>query len=364
MNKKYILIFLSLILFFGIGYYFLLRNQINDQKTIGNIKNNSVSAVIEKNIYINEFTGEKIVSEFEPEFLKNRPLGVMVNNALPARPQVGLNEADLIYEVIAEGGITRFLAIYYSNLPEIVGPIRSTREYYLQIVKETGDAMLMHIGFSPQAREKIDTWNIRSLGIGGGQFYRDNFGNDQLATEHTAFANGKELFQKGLSLGWSGKSKMDTWKFKNDVEKTENLNSINYIEINFWYKGDYSGIFKYDSSENKYTRYSGFDEKDEPVLLLDRVTNKKILVSNVIVMFADEFPIPNDDKNRLDYKLIGEGKAYVLRDGKLSESVWKKNSLNDRTKFYLANGEEVEFNRGKTWISIVPSRNVDQVILK
>ena len=288
----------------------------------------------------------------------------MINNAVPARPQVGLKDADLIYEIIAEGGITRFLAFYYSKLPEKVGPIRSTREYYLQIVKETGDAMLMHIGFSPQAREKIDTWKVRSLGIGNAPFYRDSFGNQELAIEHTAFANGRELYKKGIELGWSGKTKFDSWKFKEDKEKSTELKKANYIEVNFWYKGEYSGIFKYDSANNKYIRFSGFDNEGNPSLLIDRVTKESILVSNVVVLFADEVPIPNDDKNRLDYKLLGEGKAFVFRDGTVQEGIWKKDKLTSRTKFYLVNGEELEFNRGKTWVSVVPSRNLEQVILR
>lgn len=364
MNKKYILIFLFSLLILGFAIYFIMKPRENKIENTGNVRNSNSFKEEEKNFFINELTGEKIYSEVEPDFIKNRPLAVMVNNAIPARPQVGLTEADLIYEIIAEGGITRFLAFYYSNLPEKVGPIRSTREYYLQIVKETGDAMLMHIGFSPQAREKIDIWNVRSLGIGGGQFYRDNFGNPEVATEHTAYANGNDLYKKGLSLGWSGKSQMNNWKFKDDNEKSNDLKTVNYIEINFWYKGDYSGIFKYESNENKYIRYSGFDDQGDPILLKDRVSGKSLMISNLIVMFAEEFPIPNDDKNRLDYKLIGEGKAYILRDGKVLDAVWKKNSLSDRTKFYLVNGEEVEFNRGKSWISVVPSRNIDQVILK
>jgi len=367
MNKKYILIFSLLVIFIILGIYFTLFYKKNSQEVKNSSDNKIESGIFSKDnqkIFTNVLTGEEITALEEPEFIKNRPLAVMVNNAVPARPQVGLTEADIIYEIIAEGGITRFLAIYYSNLPEKVGPIRSTREYYLMIVKELGDAMLMHIGFSPQAREKIDTWKIRSLGLGGGPFYRDNFGDPSIATEHTAFANGKDLFKKGLDLGWSGKRPIESWKFKSSRSKNENLKKADYIEVNFWYKGEYSGIFKYNSSANNYTRYSGFDENDSPSLLKDRVSNKTIEVSNVIVMFANEVPIPNDDKNRLDYELIGQGKAYIFKDGILEKATWKKEDLEKRTKFYLVNGDEVEFNRGKTWVSIVPSRNIDQVIIK
>lgn len=367
MNKKYILIFSILFLFIFLGFYFTSNFKNNNQedisKAIVNTKNTGLE-VVSENFYINDLTGEKLYSSSEPEFLKSRPLTVMINNAVPARPQIGLTDADIIYEVIAEGGITRFLAVYYSKLPEKVGPIRSTREYYLMIVKELGDAMIMHIGFSPQAREKIDTWKIRSLGIGGGPFYRDNFGDANMATEHTAYANGNELFKKGLELGWSGKRTIESWKFKEKMEKTQDLKKADYIEINFWYKGDYSGIFKYNSSSNRYTRYSGFDENDNPILLKDRVSNQTVEVSNLVVMFANEVPIPNDDKNRLDYELIGQGTGYIFRDGTVTELTWKKENLEKRTKFYLVNGEEVEFNRGKIWVSIVPSRNADQVIIK
>lgn len=363
MNKKYILILSLSTVFVTIGLIYYFKN--DNQKPISDVKNTSIGVVSEnKKFYINELTGEKIYSETEPEFLKNRPLAVMVNNAVPARPQVGLTEADIVYEIIAEGGITRFLAVYHSNLPEKVGPIRSTREYYLMIVKELGDAMLMHIGYSPQAREKIDTWKIRSLGLGGGPFYRDNFGDSSIATEHTAYANGNQLFQKGLELGWSGKREFDLWKFKEEKDKTSSAKKADYVEINFWYKGDYSGIFKYNTSNNKYTRYSGFDDNNNPILLKDRVSGKTIEISNLVVMFAEEFPIPNDDKNRLDYKLIGEGKGYIFRDGTMEDITWKKESLEKRMKFYLVNGEEVEFNRGKMWVSVVPSRNIDQVIIK
>jgi hypothetical protein len=201
------------------------------------------------------------------------------------------------------------------------------------------------------------------LGLGNAPFYRDNFGNTSIATEHTAFAIGKNLYEKGLSLGWGGKTPISSWKFKDDKVKTSDFKKANYIEINFWYKGDYSGIFKYVPESNKYSRYSGFDEEDNPIPLVDRITKQNVLTTNVVILFADEFPIPNDDKNRLDYKLIGEGKGLVFRDGTVQEIVWRKDKLESRTKFYLVNNEEVEFNRGKTWVSVVPSRNVDQVII-
>ena len=121
-----------------------------------------------------------------------RPFGVMINNHIDARPQSGLVYADLVYEMVAEGGITRFLAFFHTITPEKIGPVRSTREYYLVLVKELSDAMVMHIGYSPQAIVAIDTWPVRSLFRGGCESYpgcawRDNPRN--VAYEHTAYVN-------------------------------------------------------------------------------------------------------------------------------------------------------------------------------
>jgi hypothetical protein len=364
MNKKYILFLLIVLPILFISIYFFQESKkstlsVTDSKDV-NVNN----SIVKTYTYLNPLNGEMYQTETEPAFLKNRPLGVMVNNALPARPQVGLESADLVYEIIAEGGITRFLAFFLSDLPETVGPIRSTREYYLTLVKEIGDAMVMHIGFSPQARQRIDDWKVRSLGLGGASFYRDSFGDSSLATEHTAFANANDLLAAGEKLGWGGSRKFDSWKFKEDRGKTSNLTSAQYLEISFWYKGDYTGIFKYNESENTYQRFSGFDNNENPILLKNRKNLKTVNVKNVIVQFAEEKPIENDDKNRLDYILIGQGEALFFLDGKVQKGTWKKESLESRTKFYLENNEEVEFNRGKIWVSVVPSRNKDLVVYK
>jgi hypothetical protein len=364
MNKKYILfIGLFLILSLGLGMYFYFFYSVN-QPTSRNISNQNSKSFTErffetKPVYENPLTGEKFLTDSKPEFLNHKPLGVMINNANPARPQAGISKADLVYEIVAEGGITRFLAIFYSELPEKVGPIRSVREYYLVIVKELGDSMLMHIGYSPQALQKIKEWNVLSLGLAGADFYRDNRGNPEIATEHTAFANSKDLFNFGKSVNYDQPLNLKAWKFNESFDSTNLLEAKN-IQIDFWYEGDYSGFFKFDSSRNEYIRYSGLTNNN-PQILIDDLTKSEVRVKNVIVQFAEEFPIPNDDKNRLDYQMVGTGKALIFRDGYVINGSWKKDSLNDRTLFYNSMNQEVEFNRGKIWVSVVPSRNENQV---
>ena len=308
----------------------------------------------------NPLTGEMVSGKSAEAWKDVRPLAVMVNNHTDARPQSGLIYADLVYEIVAEGGITRLLPFYLSNIPEKIGPVRSTREYYLVLVKELGDAMLMHIGWSPQALEAIETWPVRSLGRGGGQFWRDTSLN--VATEHTAYVNGKDLLQLAMDLGWGGTREFRLWEFKNDKTGYDSAPAATHVSIDFWSKGDYSAVFKYDAGSNSYLRYLGYDASDQPISHIDRETKEQIKVKNLVVQFVPENAIAGDDKNRLNYEFVGTGSALVFLDGKVINVTWTKDSRDDRTIFYDGNGQEIKFNRGKIWVSVVPDRNVDQVV--
>src|SRR3972149_10238774 len=106
----------------------------------------------------------------------------------------------------------------------------------------------------------------------------------------------------------------------------------------------------------------GYDQSDQPVPHLDRETNEQVKARNVIVQFAQESSIAGDDKSRLEYKLLGSGKALVFVDGKAIDATWNKAGRDERTKFFDLNGEEIEFNRGNFWIEIVPDRNIKQIV--
>lgn len=314
-------------------------------------------------------------SEDEAEAWRNvRPLAVMVNNHVDARPQSGLVDADVVYEIVAEGGITRFLAFFSTEIPDKIGPVRSTRHYYLVLVKEMGDAMLMHIGWSPQALEAIETWPVRSLGRGGGQFWRDQDRlNAGVATEHTAYVSGVDLLEVGMNLGWEGTTEEFTsWKFKsdtpissileNDGSEVLTVGEQKPITVSFWFEGDYSAIWNYDESTNSYLRSMGYDTEGNPIPHKDQETGEQISIKNLIIQFATESSIAGDAKNRLDYELIGSGEGLVFIDGLVKQVTWTKEERDSRTMFYDEQGQEVEFNRGKFWISIVPDNNRDKVV--
>lgn len=328
------------------------------EKLTGGKKSGGVNA---KDVQ-NPITGVLYTAEEAASWINTRPLGVMINNHVDARPQSGLDKTDVVYEIIAEGGITRFLAFFFTNTPEKIGPVRSAREYYLVIVKELGDAMLMHIGWSPQALVAIESWPVRSLGRGGGTFWRDTSRN--VATEHTAYTNGVDLRKVGISLGWEGRRDFESWKFKNDREGYSDAAITTDISVDFWYKGDYSVIWKYNPDTNTYLRFMGYDAQDNPIPHVDNETKEQLKAKNVIVQFASESSIKGDEKNRLAYQLTGSGKGLAFIDGKVIQATWSKESRDARTKFYDLNGQEIAFNRGNFWVSIVADRNFEQVVYK
>ena len=308
----------------------------------------------------NPLTGVMYTEEESKDWEDLRPLGVIINNHQSARPQAGLIDAEFTYEVVAEGGITRFLAFYQSTLPDKVGPVRSTREYYLVLTKEMGDAMLMHHGYSPQAGVDIDAWSVRSLQKGAAPYWRENPRN--VAIEHTLYANAKEVVKRGLELGWQGKpSNFYVWQFKDDAGSYSLMPKVDKISYDFWYPGDFSAMWQYDPLTNSYLRFMGFDSAGNEVPHVDELTGKQISVKNLIVQFATENRIVGDEKNRLDYVLVGSGKGYVFLDGKVIEVTWSKAGRDERTKYYDANGVELKFNKGKFWVAILPDRNPENL---
>jgi len=367
-----IILFVVIGILFSFWYFLIKKTPLNFVSPFAKlIGSGGGSKTVE-----NPLTGIMYTEQEAASWKGVRPLGVMVNNYNEARPQSGLTKADVVYEMVAEGGITRYLAFFLTNVPLKVGPIRSIREYYLEIVREMGDAMIMHIGWSPQALTAIETWPVRSLirlGLNcdvplpdptDQNCWRNKVRVDGgIPWEHTAYGNVVELRKMGDAAGWQGEdSSYRVWKFKDNTAAYSSKPSVSEISIDFWYKGDYSAAFKYDLVNNAYLRSYGFDINNQPIPHKDAETGKQIEIKNVIVQFATETAIFGDEKNRLSYQLVGSGSALVFIDGKVVEATWSKASRDERTIFYDTNGSEMQFNRGNFWISIVPDRNKDQVV--
>lgn len=294
---------------------------------------------------------------------QKRPLAVMIENHTEARPQSGLSSADVVYEAVAEGGITRFMALYYCNLPDVqVGPVRSARTYYLDWLLEY-DALYAHVGGanSPGPADalgqiiKYDVLDLNQFSIGFPVFWRDYQRLDHpVATEHTMYSTTAKLWEVGAKRGWGAVDSKGVrwdknfipWKFKDD----QGGGSTTNIAVNFWEsQPGYQVEWNYETSTNSYKRKNG-----EPHIDLN---NKNQLEAKVIIVQFERELNANDGypgNVHLLYGTTGSGKALIFQDGNAIEGKWIKQSRTSRSKYVDSKGKEIELNRGEIWIQTVP----------
>ncbi len=310
-------------------------------------------------------------------FMNRRPLAIMINNHTDARPQFGLTEADLIYEAVAEGGITRFLALFHAHDSDKVGPVRSARIYYEDWAAEF-NAWFAHWGGAymddndlarqddptfqftcnpdADAYAKINRIGLPSLDqmwLGSSAYWRDE--SSGKALEHTGFTSTQKLLNEAPNrypeTGWQNFEPFQTWLFKDDLKEADRPGA-GAFEIYFWEDyPDYDVRWEYDPATNEYVRYQGGEKQ------IDAANNQEIRAKNVIVQFTDQ-GFFGDKKGHLKYETIGVGQAKVFLDGKVIDAKWQKPTIRARTRYFdAATGEEIKFNRGQIWIEIVPTGN-------
>ncbi len=324
-----------------------------------------------------------------------RPLEVMIENHSDSRPQSGLQSADIVYETVAEGGITRFMGVFYcgavaaSTNKYDVGPVRSARTYFLDLASEYGDYPLYaHVGGAncsggdslstsancttdkrAQALEQISKYGWTTPGTWGDlnqyslsyQVCRrepERTGEER-ATEHTMYCSTTELWKAAVTRGLTNltvaKNKVSwdktyrPWSFKQ--AETPSSTPTSTISFDFWpgYK-DYSVSWTYDAVKNQYNRSNG------GVKHIDYNTGEQIHTKNLVIQYAKETRAI-DEHGHLLYDLIGTGKGLLYQNGNKQEITWTKASRTSRTIYKTADGKEVNFVPGMVWVEILPIGN-------
>lgn len=301
-----------------------------------------------------------------------RPLGVMIENHQEARPQSGLSSADIVYEVVAEGGITRFLAIFYCKDASYIGPIRSARVYFIDLLSEYGDYPLYaHVGgantegpanaLGKIAKLKWSLYNdLNQFAVPFPYYWRDYERLQGRITEHTVYSTTQKLWQYAsqkrhvTEVDEEGKrwdEDFDQWQFKDASPAKEP--TISKISFDFWdNKPDYSIVWEYDKVGNVFKRTNGGTPH------LDRNSNSQITTSNIVIVFARESSADDGyPGGHMLYKLDGEGEALVFQDGVVIKGKWEKENAFSRMKFYEVSGQEISFSRGQIFIEVVPKGN-------
>ncbi len=280
------------------------------------------------------------------EKVNPQTIGIMIENLPVVRPQSGLAGASIVYEALAEGGATRFLALYAGagdNLAKI-GPVRSARPYYTEWASEY-DALYGHAGGSPDAIRMIEGFHIKDLnGIGreGKYFWRDR----SIGAPHNLFTSSellvRVLHDKELREGPT----ITAWSFKDDVPLDQRPADGQYVRIKFSGKA-FETEYHYDRATNSYLRFNA------GVVHAEALTGAQLSAKNVVVQM-----IPNilsvGEKGRLTLDVHGTGKAMLFIDGGVNIGTWTKVSRTARTQYFFENGSPAVFDRGATWVAVVP----------
>lgn len=276
--------------------------------------------------------------------VNRRVIAVMVNNHPKARPQSGLQKADIVYEVLAEGDITRFLALYQSEFPERVGPVRSARDYYIELSNGYHALYVCH-GWSPEAKAMLEAGAsdyLNGLFYDGTLFQRVSF-RKVPHNSYITFAN----IEKGAAMkGYSLQDNVAPLPFRADEPKGEKADQIDII----YSHRSYAQVrYKYVASQKSYFRYSAGEQT------VDYDTHEPVKIQNVLVIAANHRVIDSAGRRSID--LSSSGSGYLFQNGIVKQVEWK--NVDGRILPY-ENGAPAGLMPGKTWINVVPDLNIVQ----
>ncbi|KKU09071.1 MAG: hypothetical protein UX13_C0050G0006 [Candidatus Woesebacteria bacterium GW2011_GWB1_45_5] len=338
--------------------------------------------------------GQMYTKSEEDVWNTKRPITAVIENHEEARPESGLSRADVIYEAVAEGGITRFLAVFYCGVPAEnvkAAPVRSARIYFVNLAAGYGtDPIFLHQGGANdfcstcprgvKSKSEIHpTVNayaaLDKLGWRNGQHGNDMDGgfnvgfpvvvrdqyrlsSNPAAWEHSVVADLDEVYKEADKRGFKFEDEEGTawtegfraWLFQDDGASSSP--TATNVKFNFWDSmAGYDVEWKYDSATNSYKRVNG--GKDHTDWEFDK---PQLTAKNVVVMLAKETG-PLDSEHHMFYQVTGTGKALIFQNGEVIEGTWSKDSQLDREVFYDTTGEEIKMVRGVTWVEVVPAQN-------
>lgn len=289
--------------------------------------------------------------------LTQRPYVVMIDNAAEAYPQTGLDQAAVVFEALAEFGITRYMAVFAPDIAAIqgnIGPVRSARIYFVQWAMGFR-AVYIHAGGSPAGIERLqndnDTLVIdidyvdREENYGD---YRYHIRSGDRPRPHNLYTN--EELVKGFLNEYPPvnlTTPVTNVGFLYEPEKPITQTQITRINYAFL-DNSYAAGWRYNAATNEYARVL------RGAVHVDAVSGEQLTFKSVVVMQVNEAPIVGDPKGRIDQEVIGEGNALVFKNGTVTEATWRKASEDGILQFFDAQNQEIKFPLGPLWIAAVP----------
>lgn len=274
--------------------------------------------------------------QVDPSVNERPVIAVMIENSVDARPQAGLKDAGVVFEAIAEGGITRFVALFQDTEPDPVGPVRSARPYYIQWIMGF-DAAYAHAGGSPEALSNIQQWGTKDLNHHASYFWRVS----NRTAPHNLYSSVTKLREYAAQKGF-GKSNYTG--FSRKVEQPLGSPHAKSIDLNIS-SANFKAHYDYDSATNSYKRSVGGAPHN------DEKSGSQITPKVVVALVMPQ------GKNGVytTYGTIGSGVMYVFQDGFVTEGTWRKDANNSQFVFTDKSGKVLKLNPGQTWISILGS---------
>ena len=302
----------------------------------------------------------------EGEFL--RPVAVVINNHSRALPQSGISEAEIIYEVLAEGNITRLVAIFHQLEADRIGPVRSTREYFTDFALDN-DAVLIHHGGSPSGYARIRSLGVPNLDgmvLEGTTFWRDPERRRIPALiEHSSYTGAAEieeaLYRRGIRRE----------RYEDDGIGFEfNLYELSFdalaratggefrpcLELTVPFSSAYARRFVYDPEYSKYAVYNAHGPH------IDENTDEQLMVANILVQNVRSRVVPGDEEGRREVTTVGSGTGYLATAGGIVTVRWERDSHQSPTRWYFINGSPVLLTPGQIWICVLQDTAEIQVI--
>lgn len=285
-----------------------------------------------------------------------RPYAIQFSNFKTVRNQWGIGQADIVYEALVEGGITRFLAIGENFTGDRLGSVRSSRHYFVSLADEY-DAIYIHYGKTKYAVSKLKELKIDNLdgetGIGNTVFYRDK----SMKAPHNAFTGLAKILEGIKQKGYETKHSQDFephYKFYEEDTDLSNGEACKKLSINFT---DNKPYFTYDPVEKQYLRFQ-FGEVHK-----DSNTGEQLSFKNIIVQFVKEWNIDKNGYQTMDIE-DAEGSGYYITNGRKIDITWKKKEKDKWMRYFDSTGVELTINPGKTYIAIFPDNKTNKVVIE
>ncbi len=277
-----------------------------------------------------------------------RPIAVMIDNeGTKSMPQGGLNQAQLIYEIIVEGGETRLMPVFWGVEPAMIGSVRSSRHYFLDYSMEN-DAIYVHYGWSYIAERDIKKLKINNINgvANGGEIFWD------LTNDKKNWQDSYTSMQKIQDYVKRVKYRTTTDKkpvFSYNQSVVEPVSGEKAEKISIRYSSSYTCGFEYDSQSKTYLRL----RKGKPQI--ERTTGAQLAAENIIIQFVKNNTIKGDTAGRQEVYTIGSGSGYFITQGKVIKIKWSKSDRSAPTKYLDESGNAIKLNPGQTWVQVTPA---------